>query len=202
MPTHPSLRGFGGCAQRPALPLTLACAASPASVVTILCRTAGRDGRSLRGLFAHRIIGDEAAYIPGSVLNEVLMPMLLDKGGDYLLASSPAGKRSAYYRLFAKAVSGSEDGHGITCSAHQFPTLGNPHLDLAYLHSQREEIGKTMFAQEYDAQFLDIGGAVFREDDIEAAIQADDGFEYWGSAGVLTSTPMLNNSRMTRENSI
>ena len=31
-----------------------------------------------------------------------------------------------------------------------------------------------MFAQEYDAQFLDMGGTVFRENDIEAAIQADE----------------------------
>ena len=30
----------------------------------ILCRTAGRDGRSLRGLWAHRIIVDEAAQVP------------------------------------------------------------------------------------------------------------------------------------------
>ena len=176
--------------QRPALTLTLACAAFPDAVVTILCRTAGRDGRSLRGLFAHRIIGDEAAYIPDSVLNEVLMPMLLDKGGDYLLASSPAGKRSAYYRLFAKAVSGSEDGHGITYSAHQFPTLGNPHLDLAYLHSQREEMGEMMFAQEYEAQFLDVGGNVFREDDIEAAIQSDDRVTSEPKTGFLLSEPM------------
>jgi len=41
---------------------------------------------------------DESAYVPDLVLNDVLMPMLLDKGGDYLLASSPAGKRSAFYR--------------------------------------------------------------------------------------------------------
>ena len=55
--------------QRPALSLTLASVACPSVIVTILCRTAGRDGRSLRGLFAHRIIGDEAAYIPDCVLN-------------------------------------------------------------------------------------------------------------------------------------
>ena len=176
--------------QRPALSLTLSSVAYPTVIVSILCRTAGRDGRSLRGLFAHRIIGDEAAYIPDSVLNEVLMPMLLDKGGDYLLASSPVGKRSAYYRLFAKAVSGAEDGHGITYSAHQFPTLGNPHLDLAYLHSQREEMGETMFAQEYEAQFLDMGGAVFREEDIEAAIQADDRVTSEPKTGFLLSEPV------------
>jgi len=101
------------------------------------------------------------------------MPMLLDKGGDYLLVSSPNGKRSAYYRLFARASAAPSDGFGITYAAHQFPTIGNPHLDLAFLHSQREEMGEYMFAQEYDAQFLDVGGSVFRDDDIDAAIRLD-----------------------------
>ena len=173
--------------QRPALSMTLSHPAYPEAVVSIICRTAGRDGRGLRGLFAHRIIADEAAYIPDSVLNDVLMPMLLDKGGDYLLASSPNGKRSAYYRLFAKAISGSVDDQGITYAAHQFPTSDNPHLDLAYLHSQREEMGEAMFAQEYEAQFLDVGGNVFREDDIDAAIQADP--RVTSADGLLLSEP-------------
>ena len=176
--------------QRPALTMTLSHPDHPGVVVSVLCRTAGRDGRSLRGLFAHRIIVDEAAYVPDAVLNDVLMPMLLDKGGDYLLASSPAGKRSAYYRLFAKASSGSEDAQGITYTAHQFPTIDNPHLDLAYLLSQREEMGEAMFAQEYEAQFLDVGGSVFREDDIEAAIQTDARVTQEAVTGHLLSAPL------------
>lgn len=169
--------------QRPALQMTLTHPDHPDAPVVITCRTAGRDGRGLRGLWAHKIVVDEGAYVPDSVLNDVLMPMLLDKGGDYLLASSPCGKRSAYYRLYARALSGSvdgisedgisEDAQGITYAAFQFPTVGNPHLDLAFLHSQREEMGEVMFAQEYEADFLDTGGSVFREDDIDAAVQSD-----------------------------
>ena len=68
--------------QRPALTMILSHPDHPGAVVSVLCRTAGRDGRSLRGLFAHRSIVDEAAYVPDSVLNDILMPMLLDKGGD------------------------------------------------------------------------------------------------------------------------
>lgn len=175
--------------QRPALSITLSHPNWPDAVVTVICRTAGRDGRGLRGLWAHRIIADEAAYIPDAVLNEVLMPMLLDKGGDYTLASSPSGKRSAYYRLFAKATSGAVDAAGITYAAHQFPTVGNPHLDLAFLLSQREEMGETMFSQEYEAQFLDVGGAVFREDDIDAAIQTDSRVTLETGTGHLLSEP-------------
>ena len=110
--------------------------------------------------------------------------MLLDKGGDYLLASSPPASARPTTGCSPRPRSGTTDGHGITYAAFQFPTTGNPHLDLAYLHSQREEMGEAMFAQEYEAQFLDTGGAVFRDDDIDAAIQAD-------SAGALSPSGEL-----------
>jgi len=78
---------------RPYLTLTIT-GSEPSQV---LCRTAGRDGRNLRGLWAHRIVVDEAAHVPDRVLKEVLPPMLADKGGEFVLASSPNGRRSAFY---------------------------------------------------------------------------------------------------------
>ena len=139
-------------------------------------RTAGRDGRNLRGLWAHRIIVDEAARVPDSVLTDVLLPMLTDVGGEYLLASSPFGRRSAYYRLYARgmapppSVPGEANG-AVTYASFQCPTSDNKgHLDLAFLEAQREDMGESLYAQEYDAQFVDDYGAVFREEDITAAI--------------------------------
>jgi len=141
----------------------------------IMCRTAGRDGRNLRGLWAHRIIVDEAAQVPDRVLREVLPPMLADKGGEYVLASSPNGRRSAFYALFARgAASGKstiKSNGGVSYQAFQCPTSGNKaHLDSAWLASQREEMGEALHAQEFEAQFLDDFGMVFREDEICAAI--------------------------------
>ncbi len=141
--------------------------------VSVMFRTAGRDGRGMRGLWAHRIVVDEAAYVPDSVLSDVLMPMLLDRGGDYILASSPSGRRSAYYRLWARAMSAATDTEGISYQAFQFPTSGNPHLDLAFLQSQQEEMGAAMFAQEYEARFVDDAEAVFQEEDIDGCLCAD-----------------------------
>ena len=140
--------------------------------VSIVFRTAGRDGRSLRGLWAHRIVADEASRIPDGVLTEVLLPMLADVGGDYVLASSPAGRRSAYYRLYARgqASVGAADEYGISYAAFQCPTSDNPHLAHAWLEAQREELGEAMYAQEFGAQFVDDFGAVFREEDIGAGI--------------------------------
>ena len=137
----------------------------------IACRTAGRDGRNLRGLWAHRIIVDEAAHVPDRVLQEVLPPMLADKGGEYVLASSPNGRRSAFYALFARgSVPGRQTG-GVTYQSFQCPTSGNKaHLDSAWLASQRDEMGEALYAQEFEAQFLDDFGMVFREEDLCAAI--------------------------------
>lgn len=159
---------------RPHLVLTVAGPGAEPS--QILCRTAGRDGRNLRGLWAHRIVVDEAAYVPDRVLCEVLPPMLADKGGEFLLASSPSGRRSAFYRLYALGASPApapedgEDGGGVSYQAFQCPTADNGHLDKAWLGSQRDEMGELLYAQEFEAKFIDDFGMVFREEDIEAAL--------------------------------
>ncbi len=199
---------------------------------TIACRTAGRDGRGLRGLWAHRIIVDEAARVPDGVLEDVLPPMLADRGGEYVLASSPFGRRSAFYRQFARGMApppqfwGARDapppqfwgarvgeeaapdaspvcsslapqnwGGGaspgaVYCQAFQCPTTDNAaHLDLAWLTSQREDMGEALYAQEYEAQFVDDFGAVFREEDIAAAIATLDGVRLEGREVVSEPQP-------------
>ena len=164
--------------QRPSLTITLTALGQPSTVQnTIHFRTAGRDGRGIRGLWAHRVIVDEAARVPDTVLTDVLLPMLTDKGGDYVLASSPFGRRSAYYRLYTRGLAGlppkltdGQPEQAITYEAFCCPTSDNPHLVHAFLEAQREELGESMYAQEFGAQFVDDFGAVFREDDIDAGI--------------------------------
>ena len=190
--------------QRPALQITLhprgadppapdgkkAQADGPA-LSQILFRTAGRDGRGLRGLWAHRIVCDEAGYIPDPVLDEVLLPMLADVGGELILASSPAGRRSAYFRCFARGSTGCPEGeasphakgphakgphadrHGVTYESFQCPSTDNTHLDKAWLAALREDLGESRYAQEVAAQFVDDYGAVFRADDIDGCLAED-----------------------------
>lgn len=162
---------------RPHLMLTIpSIGPSRGDVSQILCRTAGRDGRNLRGLWAHRIIVDEAAHVPDRVLKEVLPPMLADKGGEFVLASSPNGRRSAFYALFARGSVPSKAQVGVSTQAFQCPTSDNKaHLDSAWLSSQRDDMGDALYAQEFEAQFLDDFGMVFREDEISAAITVIDG---------------------------
>ncbi len=153
---------------RPHLILTITEPETGAAESQILCRTAGRDGRNLRGMWAHRIIVDEAAYVPDRVLKEVLPPMLADKGGEFLLASSPNGRRAAFYTLYARGQSAQRTG-GVSHASFQCATKDNPHLDKSWLRSQREEMGELLYGQEFEAKFIDDYGMVFREEDIDAA---------------------------------
>ena len=151
-------------------------------------RTAGRVGASLRGLWAHRIVVDEASRVPDGVMTEVLMPMLLDVGGDYVLASSPFGRRSAFYRLFAKGMNGAAKARGVSYQSFQCPTMDNSFNDRALLASLRDEFSDAMYAQEVLAEFTDAGGAVFREDDIVGCLQANPLVR--AAAGDLLSEPV------------
>ena len=167
---HPSVAGREiTVRQRPALSIVLtrpnpATSRDPSLLgkgeereeVSIHFRTAGRDGRGIRGLWAHRIVADEAARVPDTVLTDVLLPMLADKGGDYVLASSPAGRRSAYYRLYAKGnppgtsacppETGRRGGKRRRRPDHlcvvPVSDVDNPHLSHAFLQAQREELGR------------------------------------------------------------
>ena len=144
------------------------------AVSRLLFRTAGRDGRGLRGLWAHRIVADEAAYVPDAVISEVLLPMLTDVGGELTLASSPAGRRNVFYRLFAQGeAAGPPSPTPVSYGSFQCPSADNPHLNRGFLAAMQEELGESRFAVEYGAEFRDDYGAVFGADDIDACLAAD-----------------------------
>ena len=204
---HEVLRGRAlTVRQRPSLSITIGDPENSQGKESVIwCRSAGRDGRSLRGLWAHRIVVDEAGAVPDTVLTDVLLPMLIDVGGEYVLASSPMGRRSAYYRLFVKGTyprsqatdpsllgkgeEKSEPGR-VTYASFRCPTTDNPHLDQAFLLAQRDELGEASARQELDAEFVDDFGAVFREEDIQAALLDDARVSLVGSD--LVSEPDKN----------
>ena len=110
------------------------------------------------------------------VLCEVLPPMLADKGGEFLLASSPNGRRSAFYRLYALGASpgppsGAEaDGGGVSYQGFQCPTADNgaPGRGVARVAAGRD--GRAAVRAGVRGKFIDDFGMVFREEDIEAAL--------------------------------
>ncbi len=128
-------------------------------------RSAARGGMLLRGRKAHMVIVDEAAYVPESVINEVLMPMLADTGGKLALVSTPRGK-NYFYRLYQQ---GQEDGVHIW--SLRCPSWHNPLLSPTLLQMQASLMSARQFQVEYGAMFLDDAGQVFRTEWVDRALQ-------------------------------
>ncbi|GIV10703.1 MAG: hypothetical protein KatS3mg020_0194 [Fimbriimonadales bacterium] len=141
-------------------------------------RSTTRSGMLLRGRKAHLIIVDEAAYVPESVVTEVLTPMLADTGGKLALVSTPRGK-NYFYRLYQQ---GQEDG--VRIWSMRSPSWHNPMLSPTVLQMQASLMTARQFQTEYGAQFLDEAGQLFRTEWIDRALMLNLPDEGLCTAGV------------------
>ena len=149
--------------------------------IPLSCRTAGRDGRNLRGKGAtrklprFRVVVDEAAFVSDTALNEVIRPMLatVPGGGQLALISSPNGRRGAFYQAFCRGEQGRFGGAGRVCAV-QCPSAKNPLTDSGFLEEMRREMTERAFRAEFLAEFTDAAGAVFTEADVSGAVCDDD----------------------------
>lgn len=97
---------------------------------------------------------DEAAYIAEDRWKEDLRPALSDRLGSALFISTPRG-----FNWFH----GLWDGASGSWAAFQYPTSANPLISELELHEARQELGSHVFAQEYEAQFVEVGGGIFKD---------------------------------------
>lgn len=127
-------------------------------------RAAARGGMFLRGRKAHLIVVDEAAYVPESIVAEVLIPMLADTGGRLALISTPRGT-NYFYRYY---LLGQEDG--VRVWSLRSPSWHNPLLSPTVLQMQASMLTVRQYQIEYGAQFLDAEGQVFRTEWVDRAL--------------------------------
>jgi hypothetical protein len=120
-----------------------------ASGSVILARSAGYDGKYLRGRAAHRVVVDEAAFVPERTVQEAILPMLADSGGQLVLISTPFG-RNAFWEAFVRGQGGDP-----SCRSFQFPSQQNPHISAAYIAAQRDTMTELQWRAEWLAEFLD-----------------------------------------------
>ncbi len=121
----------------------------------------GHLARALRGNEATHIVVDEAAFVPEEVITEVVMPMLATTDGTLTLISTPCG-RNHFYRFYQMGANG-ENGFWSRTA----PTSESPFVRPSFLEIQRELISERAYLTEYEAQFMDSAGRVFRSEDIE-----------------------------------
>jgi hypothetical protein len=113
----------------------------------------------LRGEAFHLAVLEEAARISESTWTEVVMPTLADYGGDALLISTPMG-RNWFWREWelGRALMNADQ------AAFTAPTSANPMPTIKKAYAQaRERVPEHVFRQEWDAEFLEDAGGVFRK---------------------------------------
>ena len=118
----------------------------------------------LRGHKAHRIILDEAAFIPDDVISNIIEPMLADYNGSWIKIGTPFGKNH-FYDTYLKGQSPDFPDY----SSYRFPSTVNPHISHEFIEKKKREYGENsiIFRTEYLAEFVEDQNAVFRWADIQ-----------------------------------
>lgn len=121
----------------------------------------------LRGQEATRIVVDEAAFVPGNLVPDVLIPMLATTEGELVLISSPNGQNH-FWRDFQRGQAGE---HGYW--SRRAPSQENPLVSPSFLAVQKEVLPEAVYRVEFEAEFLDASGAVFPSQLIEASLSTE-----------------------------
>jgi len=112
---------------------------------------------SLRGPGLDGVFLDEAAFLSVEAWEKALRPALSDKQGWAMLASTPNG-RNWFHDLFKRSAA------WPNWQRWQLPSSCNPLVTVAELCQIKASIGPRAYAQEHDAQFTEIEGALWPGD--------------------------------------
>lgn len=124
----------------------------------------GNEG-GIRGYSGVRLlIVDEAARVPDDLYRAV-RPMLAVSNGRLVAMSTPFGKRGWFFEEWTDKARVWER---VSIKATDCPRISQKFLD-----EEREALGERWFSQEYLCSFEDMVGAVFRQEDIDAAFDSD-----------------------------
>lgn len=111
----------------------------------------------LRGEGLDLAILDEAAYMEERVWAQVVRPMLLTARGGALFLSTPFG-RNWFWTLYRLG----EEPAEAEWEAHHYATETNPLIEADELASIQRQTSEHVWRSEYEAEFSDEGGQVFR----------------------------------------
>jgi hypothetical protein len=100
---------------------------------------------------------DEAAFVKQDAWGQSLRPALTDKHGRAVFISTPLG-RNWFYGLYLLG----QDGGDPDWKAWRFRTTDNPYIDPKEIEEARRNMTEQAYRQEYEAEFIEDAGTVFR----------------------------------------
>jgi hypothetical protein len=119
-------------------------------------------GDRMRGLKVYFALCDETQDIKPIVWNEVIRPAMSDTpGSSALFTGTPKGKQNFLYELFCRPE---HDGQWASFS---YPSSANPIIPRQEIETARLTMPPRLFAQEYEASFVDFPGKFYTELDSE-----------------------------------
>ncbi len=150
---------------------------------------------SLRGEGLDFVVVDECAFVPELAWTEALRPALSDRQGRAMFISTPKG-RNWFWQLWQRGTDDTQD----EWHSWQFPTSDNPYIAPTEIEAARRDLPERIYLQEYEAQFLEDAGGVFRRvADAATATEAgpEQGHEYaigvdWGKSNDFTVLTVLD----------
>lgn len=111
---------------------------------------------SLLGEGLDWVIIDEGARLKPTIWEGHVSQRLVDKRGWALVISTPRGK-GWFYDLFRRGQSDDPD-----FQSWNHPSRSNPYLDAEIIEAERDRLPERVFRQEYEGEFIEGAGAVFR----------------------------------------
>jgi phage terminase large subunit-like protein len=112
---------------------------------------------SLRGEGLDFVVLDECAFVRENAWLEALRPSLSDRQGGALFISTPKG-RNWFWRSWLRG----QDEQRVEWESWRYPTSANPYIDRSEIEAARTGLPERIYRQEYDAEFIDDAGGVFR----------------------------------------
>jgi hypothetical protein len=122
------------------------------------------EEETIRGYSGVRLlVVDEAARVPDALYYSV-RPMLAVSRGLLVALSTPFGKRGWFH----------EEWHGDNpWQRVRVPASECPRISADFLREERAALGEHWYSQEYELEFRDVIDALFRQEDIDAALRCD-----------------------------
>lgn len=130
-------------------------------VNNVIIRVAGANdngGDRLRGIKVYFAWFDEMQDIKPIAFEEVVRPAMSDtEGSRALFTGTPKGKQNILYRLYEKSQV------DLEWQFFNYPTWCNPKISKAEIEQARATLPTRLFAQEYEASFVDFPGKIYSE---------------------------------------